>query len=149
VDRLRPFTLIEPGICHKTTRNPLAALQYSPNAASAFVVMTLADGMLEDAPREYPLTLLPLYAGLPPGGPEDKRVMEAELTRMKPTGEDMVVRPSALGSGLGQVTQTLREGTIAQSVQDHGNGRDDVGSWICSDVEDRSVVHDRGFHITY
>ncbi|KAK0776080.1 hypothetical protein LTR91_017350, partial [Friedmanniomyces endolithicus] len=134
---------------HKTTRTILTALKDSLKSASVLVVVMTANEILNDATRDYPLVLPPLYAGLPRGVPEDKRVMEAELTRMKPTGEDVVVRPSALGSGLGQVMQTLREGTIAQSVQDHGTGRDDVGSWICFDVEDRSVVHDRGFHITY
>ncbi|TKA62927.1 hypothetical protein B0A55_12923 [Friedmanniomyces simplex] len=134
---LRPLTTTDPGICHKATCNILDALKDSTNAASTLLVVISANGVLNDSPCDHPLALLPLYAWLLRGVFDDKRAMETELMKTKPTGGYVVVRPSVLGSDPSKGMQAVREGTTEQPVQG------------VVEAEDRSALCSQGFPITY
>ena len=143
---------IDPPICSNAANTILMAMSQAPLPQQPLLVMISANGVLNDAPRDYPWALTPLYRWLLRGIYDDKRAMEAALVRAKPPGGYVTIRPSILSDGASKGLEVIRQGTTEQPVFGYGISREDVGLWMYENlvkVQDRSAFEGVGINITY
>nr|POF13559.1 hypothetical protein CFP56_02582 [Quercus suber] len=149
---LQPLTMTDPAICSVAVDNILTVLAQTERTQHPLLVVISANGVLDHAPRDYPLALTPLYRWLLCGIYDDKRKMEAALERAQPAGKFLIVRPSVLSDGNGKGLAYVRQGDTQNPVLGYGISRHDVGLWIFENVIrpcDRSSILNIGVNITY
>lgn len=122
--------MTDPNICADAINTILTVMSQHKLPQDPLLVAISANGVLDDAPRDYPLLLTPLYRWMLSGVFDDKRAMEAALKKADPTGGYVIVRPSVLGDGQSKGLSTIRQGTTESPVLGWGISRDDVGLWM-------------------
>ncbi|KAF2163284.1 hypothetical protein M409DRAFT_26326 [Zasmidium cellare ATCC 36951] len=127
---MRPLTMTDPNIWGDAIDCILSVMAHSTLTKHPLLVVISGNGVRNDGPRDYPLMLTPLYRWLLTDIYDDKRRMEASLTKTRPAGGFVIVRASPLTDGTSKGLEVIQKGTMQQPVLGYSISRDDVGLWI-------------------
>lgn len=122
--------MTDSNICGDAIDCILSVTAHSALTRQPLLVVISGNGVRNDGPRDYPLMLSPLYRWLLTDIYDDKRCMEASLTKTRPAGGFVIVRASLLTDGASKGLEMIREGTMQQPVLGYSISRGDVGLWI-------------------